>query len=169
MNSFGLFATAMFIGLLLSTNEARAQKSTATTHTIFMTAVELKGATTTENLVPPSVNPKDLSKGYNYKPPAQADKNDPKKWEVSSYRFDPGFVTVLQGDTVKLAVFIVNGDEHDVRIADSDGRDVAAVAKWNRGRECNVSFVAKKIGSYQLICSAHAPTMTATILVLPRK
>ena len=169
MKPFGFFSTAMFIGLLLSTNGAMAQKSIPTTHTIFMTAVELKGATTAENLVPPSVNPKDLSKGYDYKPPAQADKNDPKKWEVSSYRFDPGFVTVLQDDTVKLTVFVVNGDEHDVRIVDPEGRDAVAVAKWNRGREYNVSFVAKKIGSYQLICSAHAPTMTATILVLPRK
>lgn len=169
MKRFRLFSTAMFVGLLLSSNGAAAQKSTATTHTIFMTAVELKGATTTENLIPPSVNPKDLSKGYDYKPPAQADKNDPKKWEVSSYRFDPGFVTVLQDDTVKLTVFVVNGDEHDVRITDPEGRDVVAIAKWNRGREYNVSFVAKKIGSYQLICSAHAPTMTATILVLPRK
>ena len=78
MKPFELFSAAMFIGLLLSTNEAVAQKSTPTTHTIFMTAVELKGATTAENLVPPPVNPKDLSKGYDYKPPAQADKNDPK-------------------------------------------------------------------------------------------
>ena len=141
MKPFGLFSATMFIGILLSTNEAVAQKSTPTTHTIFMTAVELKGATTTENLVPPPVNPKDLSKGYDYKPPAQADKNDPKKWEVSSYRFDPGFVTVLQDDTVKLTVFVVNGDEHDVRIADPEGRDVLFSA-----------------------CT----TMTATILVLPR-
>ena len=130
MKPFGLFSATMFIGLLLSTNEAVAQKSTPTTHTIFMTAVELKGATTTENLGPLPVNPKDLSKGYDYKPPAQADKNDRKKWEVSSYRFDPGFVTVLQDDTVKLTVFVVNGDEHDVRIADPEGRDVVAVATY---------------------------------------
>jgi hypothetical protein len=37
-------------------------------------------------------------------------------------------VTVLQDDTVKLTVFVVNGDEHDVRIADPEGRDVVAVA-----------------------------------------
>jgi hypothetical protein len=90
MKLFGLFSTAMLIGLLLSTNEARAQKSTPTTHTIFMTAVELKGATTIENLVPPPVNPKDLSKGYDYKPPAQADKNDPKngKYPVTGLILD---------------------------------------------------------------------------------
>ncbi len=169
MKPLGVLSATLLIVLLVSTNEAAAQKSAPTTHTIFMTAVELKGSTRTENLAPPSVNPKDLSKGYDYKPPAQADKNDPMKWEVSSYRFDPGFVTVLQDDTVKLVVFVVNGDEHDVRIADPDGRDVVAATKWNRGREYNVSFVAKKIGSYQLICSAHAPTMTTTVLVLPRK
>jgi hypothetical protein len=95
MKTLGQFRAAMLMGLLLSTTQAMAQKSIPATHTIFMTAVELKGATTSENLVPPSVNPKDLSKGYDYKPPAKADKNDPKKWEVSSYRFDPGFVTVI--------------------------------------------------------------------------
>jgi plastocyanin len=154
---------------LLFAGEAFSQAGAPTAHTIFMTAIELKGSTTTDKLAPPPVNPKDLSKGYDYKPPSQADKNDPKRWEVSSYRFDPGFVTVLKDDTVKLTIFVVNGDEHDVRIADPDGRDVFAPAKWNRGREYNVSFIAKKVGSYHLICSAHAPTMTATILVLPRK
>ena len=64
MKTLEQFRAAMLMGLLLSTNQAMAQKSTSTTHTIFMTAVELKGATTTENLGPPKVNPKDLSKGY---------------------------------------------------------------------------------------------------------
>ncbi len=76
---------------------------------------------------------------------------------------------MLQNDTVKLTVFIVNGDEHDIRVTDPEGREVITMIKWNRGREYNVSFVAKKIGSYQMTCSNHAPTMAATILVLPRK
>jgi plastocyanin len=168
MKPYELFATAL-IGLFLLTNEAMAQKSTPTAHAIFMTAVELKGATTTDKLAPTPVNPKDLSKGYEFKPPGQADKSDPKKWEVSSYRFAPGFVTVRQEDSVKLRVFVVNADEHEVGITDPDGRDVAAKTKFNRGREYELSFVAKKVGSYHLICSTHAPTMTATILVLPRK
>ena len=43
---------------------------------------------------------------------------------MSSYRFDPGFVTVRQGDTVKLTAFVVNGDEHDVQVNDPDGREL---------------------------------------------
>jgi len=157
MKPFGWFSTAMLIGLLLSTNEAMAQKPTPTTHTIFVTAVELKGATTADKLLPPPVNPNDLSKGYEFKPPGEADKNDPKKWEVSRYRFDPGFVTVRQGDSVKLRIFVVNGDEHEVGIADPDRREVVAKAKLNRGREYELSFSAKKIGSYQLTCTPTRP------------
>jgi hypothetical protein len=39
---------------------------------------------------------------------------------------------------------------------------------WQRGREYQVPFVAEKAGTYHLKCFVHAPTMTATILVLPR-
>lgn len=161
-------ALALFV-FFLSAGEGFTQTGTPTAHTIFMTAIELKGSTTTDKLAPPPVNPKDLSKGYEFKPPGQADKSDAKKWEVSSYRFAPGFVTVRQGDSVKLRVFVVNGDEHEVGIMDPDGRGVVAKTKLNRGREYEMSFIAKKIGSYQLTCSTHAPTMAATILVLPRK
>jgi hypothetical protein len=37
MKPFGSFSTALLIGILLLTNETGAQKSTPTTHTIFMT------------------------------------------------------------------------------------------------------------------------------------
>lgn len=50
----------------------------------------MKGATTTDQLAAPTVNPKDLSKGYDFKAPGEADKNVPQKWEVSSYVFVPG-------------------------------------------------------------------------------
>lgn len=70
---------------------------------------------------------------------------------------------------MNLTVFVANGDEHNVQITDPEGCAVVAKAKWNRGREYKVSFVAKKVGSYQMTCSDHAPTLTATFLVLPRK
>lgn len=166
---FLLYTGILFLALLLLTGRGLGQTDVPTTHTIFMTAVEVKGGTTTNKLAPPSINPKDISKGYEFKPPGEADKSNPKRWEVSSYRFDPGFVTVRQGDTVKLTIFVVNGDEHEVRINDPDGREVVAMTKWNRGREYAVQFVAEKAGSYQLVCSEHAPSMMATFLVLPRR
>lgn len=164
-----VLAWAMLLGLLLSTGEILSQTDIPTTHTIFMTGMEVKGATTADNLPPPSLNPKDLSKGYGFKPPGEADKRDTTKWEVSSYIFSPAFVTVRQGDTMKLTVFIVNGDEHEVWIADPDGKRVVAATKWNRGREYTIQFAAEKIGTYQLVCSEHAPTMITTFLVLPRR
>ena len=164
-----VLALVTLVGLFLATGEAHGQTGTPTAHTIFITAIELKGATTTDKLTPPAINPKDLSKGYEFKPPGQADKSDPKKWEVSSYGFAPGFVTVRQGDTVNLIAFVVNGDEHDVAVHDPSGGEVVARTKWNRGREYKLSFVAKKVGPYQLTCSMHAPTMAATIFALPRK
>jgi plastocyanin len=164
----GIALSVTFLGLFFSASKGFTQ-GTPTAHTIFMTVLEVKGATTTDKLAPPPVNPKDLSKGYDFKPPGKADKSDPKKWEVSSYQFSPGFITVRQGDTLNLTVFVVNGDEHDVAVHDPSGSEVVPRTKWNRGRESKLSFVAKKVGAYQLTCSDHAPTMAATILVLPRK
>jgi hypothetical protein len=69
---------------------------------------------------------------------------------------------------VALTVFVVNGDEHEVWISAPDGLKVVPNTVWQRGREYHAEFVAEKVGAYQLACSNHAPTMTATFLVLPR-
>ena len=165
----GLLAGVAFLGLLLPTGESLGQTDAPATHTIFMTGMEVKGATTADKLAPPAINPTDLSKGYGFKAPGEADKGDPRKWEVASYIFSPGFVVVRQGDTVKLTTFLVNGDEHEVWVIDPEGRQVVAKATWHRGRQYEVSFVVEKPGAYQLTCSTHAPTMAATFLVVPRK
>jgi plastocyanin len=162
---FGALAGVALLGLFLVPSQGFGQ----TTHTIFMTALEVKGGTSADKLAPPTVNPKDLSKGYELKPPGEADKRDPKRWEVSSYIFSPGFVTVRQGDKVDLTIFVVNGDAHESWITDPEGRKVLANTMFNRGREYKVSFTAEKVGAYQLTCSEHAPTMAATFLALPRK
>lgn len=162
-------ARGVVVGLVIWAGPSLAQTDAPTTHTIFMTAMEVKGSTTADKLAPPSVNPQDLSKGYGFKAPGEADRQNPQKWEVASYVFTPGFVTVREGDTVKLTVFVVNGDEHEVAVTDPEGRAVVPKRKWHRGREYEVSFVAKQPGSYHLACSTHAPTMNATFLVLPRK
>ena len=164
----GVVAGAILLGSVLWPSGRFAQAGEPTTHAIFMTALEVKGATTADKLTPPSVNPKDLSKGYEFKPAGVADKSDPRRWEVSSYLFSPAFWAVRQGDTVVLTAFVVNGDEHEVWVAAPDGQRVVAPHKWNRGREYQVRFVAEKTGSYQLACSDHAPSMIATFLVLTR-
>lgn len=165
----GLLSGTALLGLALAASEGLAQMDAPATHTIFISAIEVKGGTTADKLAPPAVNPKDLSKGYEFKGPGQADKQNPQRWEVSSYIFTPGFVAVRQGDTVKLTAFIVNGDEHEVWIKGPDGRDVVPKTIWNRGRQYEVSFVADRLGPYQLTCSNHAPSMGTTFLVLPRR
>ena len=143
----------------------------ATTHTLFMNVVEYKGSTTSEKLAPPQVNPATLSKGYVYKGPGEADKTAPQQWEIDSYAFAPGFVTVPQGDTVAVRVFVVNGDKrdkHEVSVLAPDGQVAVPAATWTRGGEYPVSLKAEKVGTYKLSCAIHGPSMTANILVLPR-
>ncbi len=152
---------------LLPGSNASAQRAPATQE-ILMSAVEIKGATTTEKLSPPAVNPVELSKGYGFKAPGEAEPGAPERWEVSSYLFTPGFVTVQQGDTLRLTVFVVNGDQHEVAVLAPDGQVVVPTATWQRGREYKISFVAEQVGAYHLRCLTHAPTMAATILALPR-
>jgi plastocyanin len=166
-----LWQSTAFGMLLMSAwlwaRDARAQGAPRT-HTIFMTAVELKGSTTTDKLAPPAVNPVELSKGYGFKGPGEAEKTAPQRWQVASYTFMPGFITVPQGDTVTLTAFVVNGDHHDVAVLAPDGQVVVPTAIWQRGRQYQLSFVAEHAGTYHLKCFVHAPTMTANILVLPR-
>jgi plastocyanin len=162
---FSTLSVVSILGVLWFSTAKAAESRTPITHTIFMTALEVKGST--DKLTPPDHNPKDLSKGYGYDAPGEFDKTNPKKWQVASYLFNPAFVTVRQGDTVKLTVFVVNGDTHDVKVVDPEGKKVVADTVWNRGREYHTSFTAEKVGVYQLICSEHAPTMTANFLVVP--
>jgi hypothetical protein len=96
-------------------HHARAQPAPRT-HQIYMSAVEIKGGTTTDKLPPPPVNPAELSKGYGFTGPGVAEKTAPQRWEVASYLFVPGFITAPQGDTVTLTAFVVNGDHYDVAI-----------------------------------------------------
>jgi plastocyanin len=158
---------AAVLGLLFSSSSG-AQERAPAAHTVFLTGIEVKGATTADKLAAPSVDPKVLSKGYGFKGPGEADKKAPEKWEVSAYIFSPSFVTVRQGDRVRLYVFLVNGDDHEVFVTAPDGSTPVVKRTWNRGREYQVEFAAEEIGTYQLTCSTHAPTMTTTFFVMPR-
>ncbi|MFB3143343.1 MAG: hypothetical protein ACE10F_02030, partial [Candidatus Methylomirabilales bacterium] len=93
-----VLGAATLLAASLSTGVSLAQADGSVTHTIFVTGMEVKGATTADELTSPSVNPKDLSKGYGFKAPGEVDKKKPQKWQVASYMFTPSFVTVHQGD-----------------------------------------------------------------------
>ncbi|TAK21841.1 MAG: hypothetical protein EPO26_13805 [Chloroflexota bacterium] len=167
--AMSLIALAMGIFVLFG---GRVQDGDTTVpageRTFYMTGLEYKGSTSTKDLPAPPVAPNKIGDGYRYKPPGEADKGDPTKWEVSTYRWEPGLLQVFRGDKVSLVGFIVNGDHHKVWIEDPKGQVVVKEQDWQRGREYKASFVADKVGYYKIHCDEHDPSMTGYVLVTPR-
>ncbi len=131
--------------------------------TIDISIIEIKGAT--DGISAPDVDPESLSSGYRFKPPGEYDENNPDKWQVSTYLFSPSAFAVLQGDTVTLRTFVVNGDEHTVWLEAPDGQNLGELT-MNRGREYSFTFTAEQVGYYILHCDEHEPTMSLQILAL---
>jgi plastocyanin len=86
------------------------------------------------------------------------------EWGVDAYQFVPGTIVVMEGDTVLLRFFGVNGDEHPTTI---DGYDQEFAVR--RGELTEVQFVADKVGTFTITCHAHPPTMVAHLVVLPQQ
>jgi plastocyanin len=124
--------------------------------------IEVKGAT--DGIPAPETDPASLSAGYRFTAPGEYDPENPDKWQVSTYMFTPGAISVIQGDEVTLRMFGVNGDEHTVWVEAPDGSKVTDAIVVNRGREYELAFSADQAGHYKLLCSTHAPTMQADIL-----
>ena len=128
-----------------------------TLRTIRMSAVEYKGSTSDEKEPLPDANPP-TGGGYLLKAP------DKGTWENSSYRYEPGSITINQGDTVKLEIWGVNGASHASEV---EGYAKKFVAK--RGQLTTVTFVADKPGIFRIVCLDHQPSMESQLVVLPRK
>ncbi len=122
---------------------------------ITMAAVEPKGGVTVDSEPYPS-QALPASAGYGLKPPDATG-----RWEVSTYRWDPGTIVVNQGDRVTLEIIGINGKEHPVRI---DGYDAKGVVR--RGNVTRLNFTASKAGVFPIICDAHQPAMQASLVVL---
>lgn len=148
--------------------KAKPAAAAAGEREFVVTGYEIKGSTSTKDLAAPTADPAKLSDGYRYKEPGKADASDATKWEVSTYRFEPGVMVAFQGDKINLRGFIINGDKHTVWVEGPDRKEVIKEQIWNRGREYKVSFTAEKAGTYMLHCNEHDPTMHSTILVLPQ-
>ncbi len=123
--------------------------------TIYMAAVEPKGGVTVDKEPFPSAALPEGG-GYILKEP-----NADGRWEVETYRFEPGTSIVNQGDVVTLEIVGINGEEHPFTI---EGYNLSGVVK--RGQITRVTFTADKAGIFRITCGAHLPTMTADLVVL---
>ena len=143
------------VSLALAVPVGAQQKPGPRERTIYLAAVEQKGGATVDREPFPSSG---LPQGGGY---ALKKPDDKGRWEVSTYRWDPGTIVVNQGDRVTLEVVGINGDEHPFTI---EGYWISDVVR--RGRVMRVSFVADKAGIFKIICRKHAPSMQADLVVL---
>jgi len=140
-------------GIALAPANAAAEKRVFT-----IAAVEPKGgATVDKEPFPTEALP--AGGGYVLNKP---DSNN--RWEVSTYLWTPGQIIVNEGDEVTLEFVGINGAAHPTSIK---GFDKSFVLK--RGTVTRVSFVADKPGVFPIECHTHRPSMTAEIIVLPRR
>jgi len=117
---FLFIATLLFLsGMLVSGCSPNVPASEVT---FDVSIIEIKGAT--DGIEPPQVDPTSLSSGYRFKPPGEYDESNPDKWQVSTYLFSPSDLTVKQGDSVTLRMFVVNGDTHVTWLEAPDGSKV---------------------------------------------
>lgn len=134
-------------------SEAAAEKRFFT-----VAAVEPKGGVTTDK-EPFPVEALPVGGGYVLNKP---DSNN--RWEVSTYLWTPGQIIVNEGDEVTLEFVGINGASHPTTIK-GFGKNFLL----KRGSATRVSFVANKAGVFPIECATHRPSMTAEIIVLPRK
>lgn len=123
--------------------------------TIYVAAIEPKGGAHVDHEPFPD-DPLPSGGGYGLRKP-----DDKGRWEVSTYRWDPGTIVVNQGDKVTLEIVGINGDEHPFTI---EGYWISDVVR--RGRITRVNFTADKAGIFKIICRKHAPAMQADLVVL---
>ncbi len=123
---------------------------------LYLSAVEWKGsADTAKEPFPTSPLPK--GGGYERFPPDASG-----KWSVETYRFDSATVAACRGERVTLKIFGVNAAYHDITMPQFNRN-----FRVKRGQLSTVSFVAKKVGIFPIICLTHQPSHRADLLVLP--
>lgn len=129
---------------------------TAGDRTVSVAAIEPKGTTNLEKEAFPT---DELPPGGGYKLEAPNEDGD---WVASTYMFLPSEITVVEGDSVSLEYFGVNGASHPVVI---EGYDIEF--EVNRGKLTTVEFVADTPGTFRIACTVHQPAMNGTLVVLP--
>ncbi|MBI2875128.1 MAG: hypothetical protein HYY09_08565 [Firmicutes bacterium] len=149
-----ILLVALISGCSAKTTASKAP--TATKRIIYMSAVEYKGSTSVEKEPYPG-QPAPPGGGYKLEEPKDGN------WTNSTYRWEPGNITVYQGDTVELNIWGVNGKEHPSSI-----EGYVSTFSVKRGQLTKVSFTADKAGIFAINCTAHVPSMQGQLVVLPR-
>ncbi len=126
--------------------------------TIYIAAVESKGGATVDKEPYPSAS-LPSGGGYVLKKP-----DDKGRWEVSTYRWEPGTIIVNEGEKVTLEIVGINGEEHPFTI---EGYWISDVVR--RGKITRITFTADKVGIFKIICRTHSPSMQADLVVLRAK
>ena len=155
-----MFKRFLFLGVasalvLLGYGVNNAPAVATVERTIYMAAVEPKGGVTVDS-EPFPMEALPGGGGYILKAP-----DSTGRWEISTYRWEPGTIVVNQGDVVTLEIIGINGKEHPLII---EGYDVSATVK--RGQITSVTFTADKAGIFKITCGVHLPSMQADLVVL---
>lgn len=158
MGTRTVIAFAAALAVLATVGAQAAEPAAPRSRTIYIAAIEPKGAAHVDHEpFPDKALPS--GGGYNLRKP-----DDKGRWEVSTYRWDPGTIVVNQGDRVTLEIVGINGDEHPFTI---EGYWISEVVR--RGQITRVTFLADKAGIFKVICRKHAPAMQADLVVLESK
>lgn len=152
-----LFALVLVVTLTLTAcNTASVMEGEKETRVIYMTAVEPKGGS--DKLPFPEEK---LPEGGGY---FMNEPDENGRWEVGTYRWEPGLVVAYEGEKVELHILGVNGNVHHSTIT---GYDIDFVVE--RGKVTVVEFKADRPGIFDIVCHDHLPTMQTQLLVLPRQ
>jgi plastocyanin len=125
--------------------------------TVYLAAIEPKGGTSVESEPFPETA---LPGGGGY---ILKEADETGRWEVSTYRWSQNEIVVMEGDEVTLEIVGINGASHPSTI---EGYDIEFDVK--RGELTTLSFTADKPGVFRFTCHIHQPSMTGTLIVLPR-
>ncbi len=169
MHQRGRTWAAAIAGLVLlvgiAATMAQGAGGSETRRRVYMSAIEYKGgASTVDEAYPPEAvegtrNLAPLGGGYELEAPDATG-----RWEVESYRFEPGFLVAKLDERITLEIVGINGALHDISLISPSGASVDLVV--TRGRLTRVPFRASELGMWKLVCHTHPPAMTADMLVI---
>lgn len=160
--ALGVLALAAAAIVVLGVAQAPAGQAR---RTIYLSAIEYKGgASVSSEAYPPAEEPgtralEPLGGGYILKEPDATG-----RWEVESYRWEPGLIVANEGERITLEIVGVNGARHDAVLISPSGEQTPFVV--TRGRLTRVRFQADEVGIWRFVCSTHPPGMTGEIVVL---